>query len=433
MQTSLHGIAESAKRFKAKRFRSLYSYLNHLTFERAYFALNKKAAAGSDKVSWADYGRNLKDNLLDLEERLKQKRYRAKFLRRVLIPKGKDKYRPLSIPAIEDKIVQYAVREILEVLFEPLFLDCSYAYRPNRCARQAAETLREELRYKCQWVVEADIRSYFDTIDHEWLVKMLKTRINDRALIRLIQKWLRAGIVYPDGAVEHPEKGTAQGSIISPVLSNIYLHFVLDQWFGKKVTSQCTGKAILIRYADDFVAAFRYHKDAANFMRMLKMRFTHFGLEVAKEKTRKLRFNRYRKEDSETFVFLGFEFCWIVSRRGKDIIRLRISRKKLREIVSEFKQWCKECRNKRLKWIMVHVKSKLRGLRNYFGVPGNSANLREILYLFKRLLYKWLNRRSERKSYNWKTFRQMLQFYNVEGSKKLVNQGIQLSFLQHLA
>jgi len=162
MQTSLHGIAESAKRFKTKRFRSLYSYLNHITFERAYYDLNKKAAAGSDKVSWAEYGRNLKGNLLDLEERLKQKRYRAKFLRRVLIPKGKDKYRPLSIPAIEDKIVQYVVREILEVLFEPLFLDCSYAYRPNRCARQAAETLREELRYKCQWVVEADIRSYLD-------------------------------------------------------------------------------------------------------------------------------------------------------------------------------------------------------------------------------------------------------------------------------
>lgn len=432
MQTSMHGIAESARRFKSRRYRSLYSFLNHVTFERAYNALNKEAAAGSDRVSWAEYGRNLKDNLLDLEERLKQKRYRAKFLRRVEIPKGNGKYRPLSIPAIEDKIVQHVVREILEVLFEPLFLNCSYAYRPNRCAKQAAETLREDLRYKCQWVVECDIRSYFDTIEHDWLVKMLETRINDRALIRLIQKWLRAGIVLPDGAIEHPERGTAQGSLISPVLSNIYLHFVLDQWFGRKIKSQCTGKAILIRYADDFVAAFRYHKDAVKFMRMLKPRFSRFGLELAKEKTRKLRFNRYRKEDSEAFEFLGFEFRWIVSRRGKDIIRLRTSRKKLRKIVSEFKQWCIEYRNKRLKWIMAHVKSKLRGLKNYFGVIGNSASLREILYLFKRLLYKWLNRRSERKSYNWKTFQQMLRFYNVEGSKKLSNQGIQLSFLKYL-
>ena len=433
MQTSLRGIAESAKRFKTKRFRSLYSYLNHVTFERAYSALNKEASAGSDGISWAEYGRNLTDNLLDLEDRLKQKRYRAKFLRRVLIPKGKDKYRPLSIPAIEDKIVQYAVREILEVLFEPLFLDSSYAYRPNRSARQAAETLREELRYKCQWVVECDIRSYFDTIDHDWLVKMLERRINDRALIRLIQKWLRAGIVHPDGGVEHPEKGTAQGSIISPVLSNIYLHYVLDLWFGKAVKSQCTGKAIFIRYADDFVAAFRYHKDAVNFMHMLKTRFNKFGLEIAEEKTRKLRFDRYRKKDSESFAFLGFEFRWIVSRRGKDIIRLRTSRKKLRKIVYEFKHWCREHRNKRMQWIMAQVKSKLRGLANYFGVIGNSASLREILYLFKRMLYKWLNRRSERKSYNWKTFMQMLRFYNVEGSKKLVNQGVQLSFLQLLA
>jgi len=394
--------------------------------------LNKEAAAGSDKVSWAEYGRNLRENLLDLEERLKQKRYRAKFVRRVLIPKGKDKYRPLSIPAIEDKIVQYVVREILEVLFEPLFRDSSYAYRPNRCARQAAETLREELRYKCQWVVECDIRSYFDTIDHDWLVKMLETRINDRALIRLIRKWLRAGILHPDGAIEHPEKGTAQGSIVSPVLSNIYLHYVLDLWFEQKVKSQCTGKAILIRYADDFVAAFRFHKDATKFMHLLKPRFARFGLELAKEKTRKLRFNRYRKEDSEAFEFLGFEFRWTVSRRGKDIIRLRTSRKRLRKIVLKFKQWCKEYRNKRLKWIMAQLKSKLRGLRNYFGVIGNSASLREILFLFRRVLYKWLNRRSERKSYNWKTFRQMLRFYNVEGSKKLVNQGVQLSFLQHL-
>ena len=323
MQTSLHGIAESARRFKSRRYRSLYSFLNHVTFERAYNALNKEAAAGSDGISWADYGRNLMENLLNLEERLKQKRYRAKFLRRVEIPKGNGKYRPLSIPAIEDKIVQYVVREILEVLFEPLFEDSSYAYRTNRSARQAVETLREELRYRCSWVVECDIRSYFDTIDHDWLVKMLETRINDRALIRLIQKWLKAGILHPDDTLEYPERGTAQGAIISPVLSNIYLHFVLDHWFEQQVKSQCTGKAVLTRYADDFVAAFRYHKDATQFIRMLKARFSRFGLALAEEKTRKLRFDRYRKEESESFDFLGFEFRWIVSRRGKDIIRLR--------------------------------------------------------------------------------------------------------------
>ena len=206
-----------------------------------------------------------------------------------------------------------------------------------------------------------------------------------------------------------------------------------DDWFEHEVKPRCGGNALLIRYADDLVAAFRYRKDVVYCQRQLPQRVGKFGLALAQEKTRKLRFNRFRREESEPFEFLGVEFRWVLSRKGKEIIRLRTTRKKLRKIAMEFKQWCKEERNKRIAWILNQVKAKLRGLRNYFGVIGNSASLHEIWQVFKRTLYRWLNRRSERKSYNWNTYAQMLRFYNVEDSKKLKNQGIQLSFLHFLA
>ena len=265
MQTSLPAIAQAARRDKTRRFRGLYSMLNRTNFEVAFRALRKKASAGVDGVTYCEYERNLQANLADLEQRLKEKRYRAKLVKRVFIPKSNGKLRPLGIPALEDKIVQYVVREILQTVFEPIFLDCSYAYRPKRSARQAVETLRDELMSQYSWIVECDISGFFDNIDHGWMIKMLERRINDKALIGLICKWLRAGILQPDGAVEHPERGTPQGSIVSPILANIYLHYVLDLWFELEVKKETSGKAVFVRYADDFVAGFKYHADAAEF------------------------------------------------------------------------------------------------------------------------------------------------------------------------
>jgi len=433
MQTSLPAIAQAAKKDKARRFRGLYSMLNRANFEVAYHALHKDAAAGEDGVTYREYGENLARNLADLELRLKEKRYRAKLVRRVFIPKSNGKLRPLGIPALEDKIVQYVVREILQALFESLFLDCSYAYRPHRSARQAVEKLREELMSQCVWVVECDIAGFFDTIDHQYMVEMLERRINDRALIGLIRKWLRAGILQPDGVVEYPERGTPQGSIISPILANIYLHYVLDRWFKQVVKATTTGKTALVRYADDFVAGFKYHKDAASFYRMLPKRLAKFGLTVAKEKTRKLMFNRFRKEDSESFDFLGFEYRWTVSRNRKDIILLRTSEKKLRSIIQDLTLWLKKHQSKRLKWVLGMVKTKLRGLYNYFGVIGNSLGLREMYILYCRTLYRLLNRRSQRKSFNWKTFTFILRFHGVVRHRSnLFNEGIQLSLLPYL-
>lgn len=222
-------------------------------------------------------------------------------------------------------------------------------------------------------------------------------------------------------------------SIVSPILANIYLHYVLDLWFEQEVKKKSGAKAFVVRYADDFVAGFKYHKDAANFKKILPIRMKKFSLELAEDKTRKLRFNRFRKEDSESFVFLGFEYRWKVSRRGKDIIHLRTSSKKLRRIILELRVWFKKHSSKRLKWIMGMVKAKLRGLYNYFGVAGNSASLREIYFLYRKTLYLMLNRRSQRKSFNYNQFSIILRFHGVTPYRsKLINEGMQLSLLPYL-
>ena len=434
MQTSLEPIAKAARADKKKRFKSLYSFLNRVMFEKAYNDLNKNASAGIDKVTWREYGKNLEANLLDLETRLKEKRYHARFVKRVLIPKGKNKFRPLGIPALEEKIVQWVVREILQSLFEPIFLNCSYGYRENRSPRQASDALWEKLmagRYR--WVVEADIRSFFDTIEHEKLLTMVEKRVNDQALTRLIRKWLRAGIVLENGDIKYPEEGTVQGNIISPILANIYLHYALDQWFERTIKPGCKGQATLIRYADDFVACFEHERPATNFYKNLPNRFKGFGLEIAEEKTKKLKFNRFERESSESFTFLGFVYTRDISRKGNHIVRRKTDKKKFRNKVQDFKKWCKENRHRRTRWIMEMVKSKMRGFRNYYGVSGNGGSINALIWHYTKILFKWLNRRSQRRSYNWDRFNELLKFYNVFSLRRLTCEGYQLNFLSCLA
>jgi hypothetical protein len=261
---------------------------------------------------------------------------------------------------------------------------------------------------------------------------MVKTRVDDEAFIRLIRKWLNAGVLNIDGTIDSPTGGTPQGGVISPILANIYLHFVLDKWFDDDIKKKSDGEAHMVRYADDFVTAFRYHRNAASFLRRLPARLGKFSLKLAPDKTRKLMFNRFHKLQSGTFSFLGFEFRWVTSRRGNDTVRLRTDPKRMRRIVREFKVWCKSHRHKRIAWIMGMVKTKLRGLRNYFGVPGNSACLRNLNLLFRKTLYRWLNRRSERKSYAWSTFSRIWTMYNVSSLRRLYDEGFQLSFLPFL-
>ena len=415
MQPSLQGIAEKARRLKGYRFRDLYRMLNEEMLLEAWKSVNKGASAGVDRVKAEEYGKDLEKHIAEVVDNLKGKRYRVKLVRRVNIPKGDGKTRPLGIPAVSDKLVQMAVAWILMAIYEQDFMGCSYGYRPGVGAQDAVRDLTKELQFgRYNYVVEADIKGYFDSIDHEWLLKMLEQRIDDRAFIGLVRKWLKAGILETDGKVVHPVTGTPQGGVVSPVLANIYLHYALDVWFEKVVKPRCDGAAYLCRYADDFVCAFQYKKEAERFYRALKARLRKFGLELSEEKTNIIPFSRRRKEEKSWFEFLGFEFRWGISRNGKDIVKRRTSREKLRKSLKNFNIWCQRIRGLKLKRIIELLNVKLRGYYNYYGVIGNYKSLDEFFYQVRRILFKWLNRRSQKRSYNWEKFNRMLKIYRLE-------------------
>ena len=409
MQTSLRGIANRAASHKKHRFGSLYGLLNEENLAWCFDFLRKDAAPGVDRVDYREYQRNLASNIHDLVERLKTNRYRAKLVRRRYIPKPNGKMRPLGIPATEDKLVQVAVAKILEAIYEQDFLEWSYGYRPKRSPQDAATALNHSLQYgRICWVVEADIKGFFDNIDHDWMIRMLEERIDDKPFLRLIRKWLQAGILETDGQVVHPVTGTPQGGIVSPVLANIYLHYALDLWFERRVKPRCRGVAMIIRYADDFVCAFQYQSDAEAFYRSLGDRLGKFGLSVAEDKTRILRFCRFDLAGSGRFDFLGFEFFWDRTRRGLRGVKRRTSRKKLRASLATFTAWIRSSRHRPLSVIIQTLKAKYRGYWNYYGVVGNSASVALFFYRSKRILFKWLNRRSQRRSYTWTGFQALL-------------------------
>jgi RNA-directed DNA polymerase len=413
VQTSLQGIAKRAKESKKYRFCELYQMINRISLMDAWLDINRGAASGVDKVTAGEYEENLKENIIELEKRLKEKRYKAKLVRRVYIPKSKTKLRPLGIPALEDKLVQLAAAKILGAIYEQDFLSCSWGYRPEIGALDAVKDITKSLMTgKFSYIVDADITGFYDNINHEWMVKMLELRINDNAFIRLIKKWMKAGIL-DDNKVMHPVKGTPQGGIVSPVLSNIYLHYVLDLWFDKVIKPKCEGQAYLCRYADDFLCAFQYKREAESFFEKLDRRLAKFSLELSKEKTKVISFSRFRKEERTSFDFLGFEFRWGVSRKGKDIIKKKTAKKKFKQRLSEFTEWIKKHRNKRITWIFERLNMKLRGHYNYYGVIGNMKRLLDYFNGAIRLLFKWLNRRSQRRSYNFKGFRELCKHFRV--------------------
>jgi len=413
VQTSLEGIAKKAKEQPEYRFRNLYTMLNEEYLKECWRDIRKDAAYGVDRVSAEEYEENLEENIANLVSRLKQKRYRAKLVRRKYIPKGDGRMRPLGIPATEDKLLQMAVARILGAIYEQDFLRCSYGYRPNVGPLDAVNKLTVKLQFgRYNYVVEADIKGFFDNISHEWMERMLEERVDDRAFVRLIKKWLKAGVLDTDGMVIHPATGVPQGGIVSPVLANVYLHYALDLWFHKVVRRRCKGEACLIRFADDFVAAFQYQEDAARFYSELGERLEKFGLELSAEKTRTISFAR--TQSATSFEFLGFEFRWGKDRAGKPHLKRRTSRKKLEKSLKQFTEWCKENRHLKLKEMLRILNAKLRGYYNYYGVHGNYESLSEFFYRGMRILYKWLRRRSQRYRLNWERFREILNRYKVE-------------------
>jgi group II intron reverse transcriptase/maturase len=397
-------------------------------FQYCWQYLRKDAASGVDRVTAAEYGQHFTTNVRSLIERLKRGSYRAKLVLRKWIPKGEGKLRPLGLPALEDKLLQIAVSLILRAIYEEDFLSCSYGYRPKIGAHDAIKALTHELQFgRYGYVVEADIRGFFDNIDHQWMIRMLEHRIDDRRFVRLIKKWLKAGILEKDGKVLHPATGTPQGGIVSPVLANVYLHYALDLWFEKVVKQHSKGAAYLIRYADDFVCLFQYKEDAERFFGMLPKRLGKFDLELSSEKTRIVRFSPFDEGRDGSFDFLGFEFRWGTSRKGKNIIKRRTSRKKLRQALANFTTWSREHRSEGLQQLFTTLNAKLRGYYNYYGVIGNYARLSEFFYHAMRILKKWLNRRSQKGSYNWEQFHTLLERHRIEKPRITETPPLQLS------
>jgi group II intron reverse transcriptase/maturase len=414
MPTSLQGIAKKAQEQKQYRFRNLYGMLNEERLRESWRAIKKPAAYGVDQISAQAYEEHLEENIRDLVERLKQKRYRAKLVKRHYIPKGNGQLRPLGIPGVEDKLLQVAATRVLEAIYEQDFLPCSYGYRPGVGALDADDKLTVKLQFGYyRSVVEADIKGFFDNMDHEWLVRMLAERIDDRAFLGLIRKWLRAGILDTTGTIIHPVTGTPQGGVVSPVLSNVYLHYVLDLWFEQVIKPQCRGEACLLRYADDYIGAFEYQAEAERFYAALGPRLEKFGLTLAAEKTRVLPFSRHQPPGQGRFAFLGFEFYWGRDRAGKAHLKRRTARAKLRASLQRFTQWCQETRHQRLSELFQQLNRKLRGYYQYYGVHGNSASLQHFFDGVVRRLWQWLNRRSQRPSYTWQGFTALLEHCKI--------------------
>ncbi len=411
--TSLRGIADKAKREPQHRVRNRYGMLTEAFLHESWRGVRKNAASGVDRVSAQEYARDLTANIRGLVGRRKQKRYRARLVRRQWIPKGKDKLRPLGIPVVEDKLLQRAVARILTAIFEQDFLRCSYGYRPHVGAREAVDKLTGTLQFGTyHHVAEVDLENFFGTLDHDWLLRMLEQRIDDRPFVRLIRKWLKAGVLETDGQVIHPATGTPQGGVVSPVLANIYLHYVLDLWFHRKVAKRCRGEACLIRYADDLVGAFERADEADRFLGELEARLGKFGLRMSPAKTRRLPFPR-TGEGSEAFDFLGFEFRWGRDRQGRPHLRRRTARKSLRASLHRYTEWCRTNRHRRMSDLFRELNQKLGGYYRYFGIYGNRPSLWQFHRQAMRILFKWLNRRSQPRSYTWPGFRDLIRHFEV--------------------
>jgi len=413
--TSLRGIATRAKACRYHRFRDLYRELNAGFLLHCWHDLNKDAASGVDGVTAEIYQENLMDNIRDLGERLKTKRYRTKLVRRCYIPKENGKQRPLGIPALEDKLVQLACARLLTAIYEQDFVESSYGYRLNRSAKDAACDLTFNLQYgKYGYIVEADIKGFFDHMDHDWLLEMLKQRIDDKAFVSLIGKWLKAGILETDGQIIHPGAGTPQGGIVSPVLANVYLHYALDLWFECVVKAHCRGDALMCRYADDFVCAFRYRDDAQRFYQVLPKRLGKFSLEVATEKTRLLRFSRFHPSMQRRFSFLGFELYWFNDRNGVARVMRRTARMKLQSACRRIKDWIRKGRCLTGRAFIAGLNRRLMGHYNYYGLRGNSRSLYRFYQWSLECVFKWLNRRGgKRRSFTWAAFAQALKRVGV--------------------
>ena len=416
MSTQIDRLTELAKEDAERQF---YSIAHMITFGALYAAfrgLRKKASAGVDGVTYQEYERDVAGNLQTLHERLKNGKYQAQPLRRVYIPKENGKQRPISIPALEDKIVQKAMVEILNAIYEQDFLHCSYGFRPGRGQHQALDEMGRVICTRpTGWILEIDVTAYFDSIVREQLMEMIEKRVRDGSVLRLIRKWIQVGVIE-EGRLLLSETGTGQGQTISPLLANIYLHFVLDEWFENEVKPRLRGAAHEIRIADDAVLCFQYKEDAERVMEVLPKRFAKHGLTIHPEKTRLLEFGRYAEENAKrqgkkaaTFDFLGFTYVCARSRKGKFTVHVRTMKKRFRRGLKAIAEWCQENRHLPVEKQQKTLNAKLRGHYQYYGRPTNYRSIwqfwREVLHIWR----KWLSRRTRGNGMTWEKYAAILR------------------------
>jgi len=408
MNTKLARITEKAKTDRKLRFTSLAHLLTPEFLIETWKQMNRRGASGVDGETTKEFESDLETRVEQLCARLRARQYRPPPVRRVEIPKGEGKTRPLGIPTVEDRLVQRAVARILSAIFEQNFLECSYGFRPGRNPHQALRALRSHfVAGKVRHMYEADIRGYFNHINHEWLRKMVAQRIADPVILSLVGKWLRAGVMQ-DGVVVRMHEGSPQGGPVSPVLANIYLHYVLDLWFEKRFKTWCQGEAYLVRFADDFVACFQYKRDAERLDRILKQRMKKFCLELAPEKTRMLRFGRFARErmaeygtKPETFEFLGFKHVSGTDRNGKVAIVRIPSTKSCRTFLDRTHDWLKRHMHWKRRDQQHHLTLMLRGFYQYFALSHCLTKLYWILSEVRRQWRRSLKRRSQRHHMFW--------------------------------
>ncbi len=430
VETKLQRIAEKARSDSRCRFTSLFHLMNRELLWGCFWSLKNNKASGIDQVTKEQYAENLLENLDDLIGRLHRMAYIPQPVRRIHIPKpGSDKKRPLGIPVLEDKLVQAGLSRILQAIYEQDFIDDSYGFRPGRSCHDALRAVSETIS-SCgtEYIVEADIKGFFDNVDHDQLMEFLGHRIADKRILRYIKRFLKAGI-SEDGACRASDRGTPQGGVISPLLANIYLHYTLDLWFQRRFYKTCTGTARLIRYADDFVVCFKQEADAIRFRREMEERLNQFGLEIAPEKTRSLEFGpsaqKKAKErgerKAECFDFLGFTHYCTTIRNGK---RFRIGRKTISKRMSAklkaYKQWIRANRTLPTAEIMRTTANKLRGHFAYYGISGNGKSISCYAYEVRMLLFKWLGRRGKRGSLNYEKFDLLLKRFPLPGARIMV-------------
>ena len=419
MATKPDFISQRAAREPKVKFDSVMHHINEGTLKASFHELGRNRALGVDGVSWQEYGKHLSENIKGLLGRMKRMGYRPQAVRRVYIPKGKNAQRPLGLPAIEDKMVQKAMVKVMEAIYEQDFHECSYGFRPQRSCHQALKAVGKLINDRpINHVVEADIKGFFDNVPHERLMELVRMRITDKVFLRYIIRFLKSGYMEAN-VLRKTSKGTPQGGNISPMLANIFLHYVLDEWFEKEIKPHLRGQSYLIRYCDDFVILVEHKEEAREILSKIRKRFRGYGIDLNQEKTKVLSFGYWERENAKkqqrspnTVDFLGFTHYCSKTRKGKFKVARKTSTKRLSQMCRMIGMWLKSVRNMvKLKELWKVLQAKLRGHYQYYGVSDNWRGIMMFYRAVLRLVYKWINRRSQKQSFNWEQFTEYLKRY----------------------